>query len=156
MTSCHSYLHLHPGQVSGSKESRKWNYLLVKANIKKKVDKRYCRQWHGRFMRTSSVRETKTCAHTLTFIVCSLSVWGHTLSCLVVQVISVVSAGLCCGVFGPSVCLTWSVSEKLQSPGKFCRPPIIIAAHKEPNPVLLIILSSLSLFGMVHARSGWI
>lgn len=96
-------------------------------------------------MRTSSVRETKNlCTHWPSLSAVFQSEATHSPVLWFRSLVSCPPA-FCCGVFRPSVCLTWSVSEKLQSPGKFCRPPIM-AAHKGPNPVLLIILSPLFLY----------
>lgn len=96
-------------------------------------------------MRTSSVRETKNlCTHWTSLSAVFQSEATHSPVLWFRSLVSCPPA-FCCGVFRPSVCLTWSVSEKLQSPGKFCRPPIM-AAHKGPNPVLLIILSPLFLY----------
>ena len=131
--------------IKGEQEVKLFARESEKKN-KPQKDKRYCRQWHGRFMRTSSVRETKNlCTHWPSLSAVFQSEATHSPVLWFGSLVSCPPA-FCCGVFRPSVCLTWSVSEKLQSPGKFCRPPIIMAAHKGPNPVLLIILSPLFLY----------
>lgn len=123
----HSYIHPPtPRQVSGSKKCRKWNDLLRNAK-RLSVSKDRAGPWEPpTSMWTACAHNDLHCPQSLFW----LSVWGNILSCLVVQVTSILSTTLCCVVFRPSVFLRWSVIKELKSPGKFCLPSVTILCSK--------------------------
>lgn len=138
-----------PRQVSGSKGSRKRNYL--RGNAKKR------QKWHCPPSVRNDTEGPWERRHPWEQPVYTMTCIVHSLYCdfeseatysPVLWFRSLVSCppGFCCEVCRPLLYLSWSVIEKLGSPGKFCIPPIMVA-HKEPSPVLLclIILSPLLL-----------
>lgn len=115
----HSYIHPHPDRAQ---DQRNAGNLMICSEMQKNTNVIVSQQWHGRSMRTTCVHNDLHCQQCLFW----LSVWGNTLSCLVVQVISILSTSLCCVVSRPLVFLTWSVIEELRSPGRFCLPPVVV------------------------------
>lgn len=130
----HSWSFIHAPtarQMLGSKEISIGSQLTF--SEKSKTDEKcicppYCPLWSSVSQWHAGPWEQPGADNGLHYPQClfGLSVWGYIRSCLVVWVISILSTSLCCVLSRPLAFLSWSVTEELKSPGRFCLPPILV------------------------------